>query len=237
VPQGRRPFRHALETTWRSFQDQQASEKQRRELEREVRRQTRRVRSTFLSAIDSLVLTLEKRDPYTAGHSRRVRLYSLRLASALGLDRRELRRLNLAAKLHDIGKVAVPEAILNKPAALTAQEMAAIREHPVIGERILEPIIRNRHVLDGIRHHHERVDGRGYPDGLRGGDIPLLGRLIAVPDCFDALTSLRAYRDPLPLDQALEVIRAGAGTQFQPEFVHAFLEIAPHLPVEELVRS
>jgi len=228
-------FRHVLETTWRTFQAQQANQKLRKELERQVRRQTRRVRYTFLSAIDSLVRTMEERDPYTAGHSRRVRLYALRLAAVIGLDSKLRRQLSLSANLHDIGKVGVPEAVLNKPGSLTSQEMAAIREHPVIGERILKPIIRNRQVLAGIRSHHERVDGDGYPDGLRGEHIPLMGRLIAVPDCFDALTSLRAYRAPLPIDQALEILRAGAGTQFQPEFVQAFLEIVPHLPVEEMV--
>ena len=223
-------FHHVLETASRTYQVQREGERYRRKLELAVRRQTRRVRRTFLSAIDSLVRTMEERDRYTAGHSRRVRRYALALATAVGLTPRLKRQLSLAAKLHDIGKVAVPEAVLNKPAALTHEEEEVIREHPATGERILAPIIRNRAVLAGIRGHHERVDGKGYPDGLCGDQIPLLARLIAVPDVFDAVTSARAYRQALPMTEALALIRAGAGTHFDADLVRAFLEIAPHLP-------
>src|SRR5262245_11365574 len=176
-------LRHVLETTWRTFQAGRESRARRAELERAVRAQTRRVRRTFLSAITSLARTLEERDPYTAGHSRRVRSYALRLAEALGLDVRQRRLLSLAAKLHDLGKVAVPDAILHKPAALTADEMRVVRLHPEVGERILTPVVRNKVVLAAIRGHHERLDGSGYPDGLRGASIPLLARVIAIPDC------------------------------------------------------
>src|SRR5207237_1186050 len=134
-------FRHALESTARSFHVQHQRELYRRRLEQTVHLQTRRVRQTFLSAIDSLVRTLEARDPYTSGHSLRVRRYALRLAKTLGFDERLLRQLSLAAKLHDIGKVGVPEVILNKPARLDHDEYDKVREHPVIGERILTPII------------------------------------------------------------------------------------------------
>jgi putative nucleotidyltransferase with HDIG domain len=222
-------FRHVLETTWRDYRLQQENRKYRTQLERMVRKQTRRVRSTFLSAIDSLVRTMEERDPYTAGHSLRVRHYALRLAHVLKLDKRERKLLSLAAKLHDIGKVGVPEAILNKPAALTKEEENAVRQHPTIGERILTPIIRQSEVLAAIRSHHERIDGNGYPDGLCGDEIPRLGRLIAIPDCFDALTTSRAYRKPMPLSQAMAIIAADAGTHFDAEFVRPFLKIAPQL--------
>src|SRR5262245_19051060 len=154
-------FRHALEATLRTHQIQSERERYRRELERKVLEQTRKVRSTFLSAIDSLVRTLEARDPYTSGHSMRVRRLSLRLAQAVRLDMREQRHLSLAAKLHDIGKVDVPEAVLNKASRLTTVEFDLIRKHPVIGERILTPIIRNSAVLRAIRGHHERFDGSG----------------------------------------------------------------------------
>ena len=100
-----------------------------------------------------------------------------------------------------------------------------VRQHPLIGERILTPIVRNPAVLAGIRGHHERLDGRGYPDGLKGAQVPLLARLIAIPDCFDALTSARAYRRALPTAEAVEVLRAGMGSQFEPAFVRAFLEL------------
>jgi putative two-component system response regulator len=223
-------LRHALERTRLGYQQRLAEARYRRRLEKVVRRQTLRVRRTFLSAIDSLVRTMEERDSYTAGHSRRVRAYSLLLAQALGLDDRQRRELSLAAKLHDIGKVGVPEAILNKPGPLTLAESLIVREHPAIGERILRSIIRNQHVLSAIRSHHERVDGTGYPDGLKGTKIPLLARVITVADCFDALTSARAYRAPLSPAQALESLQASAGTHFQPEFVRAFVEVARGLP-------
>jgi response regulator RpfG family c-di-GMP phosphodiesterase len=218
-------FRHALEATLRASRVQRQRERLRRRLERAVERQTRRVRRTFLSGIESLVRTVEERDAYTAGHSQRVHLYALRLADALGLDRKVRRQISLAGKLHDIGKVGVPEAVLNKPGALTPDESRLVRQHPAIGERILAPIIRNRAVLAGIRGHHERIDGGGYPDGLRGDQVPLVARLLAVVDSYDAMTSHRAYRAALPKEQALDALRAGRGTQFQPELVDAFVAV------------
>jgi response regulator RpfG family c-di-GMP phosphodiesterase len=218
-------LRHALETTRRENDVRRKQDLHRNQLERAVRRQTRRVRSTFFSAIDSLVRAMEERDPYTAGHSRRVREHALRLGRAIGLDARAMRRLGLAAKLHDIGKVGVPEHILHKQGPLDDDEDRIIREHPVIGERVLAPIIHNQAVLAGIRGHHERLDGGGYPDGLRGEEIPLIARIIAVADCFDALTIARAYRQPLPVPLALEHLRAGAGGQFDTEIVDAFVAV------------
>lgn len=217
-------FRHALETTLRAHRLQRQRERQRRKLERAVDHQTRKVRSTFLSAIESFVRIVEERDAYTAGHSHRVHDYALKLARVLGFDRRLRKQLSLAARLHDIGKFGVPEAILNKKSSLTTEERLSILQHPEIGERILSPIIRNQAILGGIRGHHERFDGRGYPDGLRGEQIPLLARLITIPDCYDAMTSHRAYRNALPVAQALDALRAGSDTQFQPEFVTVFIE-------------
>jgi response regulator RpfG family c-di-GMP phosphodiesterase len=222
-------FRHVLETTWQSYHRQQEHQRVHNALQRAVRRQTRRVRRTFLSAIASLVRTVEERDPYTAGHSRRVRAYALRLASASGLDGRQRRQLGLAAMLHDIGKVGIPDDILHKPDRLTPVEDRIIRSHPEVGERILAPIVRSRAVLAAIRGHHERFDGGGYPDGLSGEHIPLLARLIAIPDCFDALTTSRAYRPALPLREALAILEAGAGSHFDAVLVSKFLCIAPGL--------
>ncbi len=224
-------FRHALEAAHRSYRLREESRRHRGELERAVRRQTRRVRRTFLSAIDSLVRAMEERDPSTAGHSARVRGYALRLADALGLEPGLRRRLGLAAKLHDIGKVGVPEAVLNKPGPLSADEEGVVREHPVIGEHILSPVVRDATVLAAIRHHHERIDGAGYPDGLRGDQVPPLARVIAIADCFDALTSARTYRAALPAAEAFAILRADAGTHFDPEFVRAFLAVAPEPPL------
>jgi putative two-component system response regulator len=225
-------FHHVLERTRQAHQQRQVEARYRRQLEKAVRKQTLRVRRTFLSAIESLVRTMEERDPYTAGHSRRVRAYSLRLGRALGLDDRQLRELSLAAKLHDIGKVGVPEAILNKPGPLNPAECEEVRKHPIIGERILHSIVRNRTVLAAIRGHHERIDGNGYPDGLKGAKIPLLARVITVADCYDALTSARAYRAPLSSAKALAELRATTGTHFQPEFVRAFVGLVPGLLVD-----
>jgi response regulator RpfG family c-di-GMP phosphodiesterase len=218
-------LRHALETTRRTQVHRRAGERIRQRLERAVRRQTRRVRHTFLSAIDSLVRAMEERDPYTAGHSRRVRGLALRLASALGLEATQQRRLSLAAKLHDIGKVGIPEAILHKSGPLTPAESLVVREHPVIGERILAPIIRRREVLAAIRGPHERLDGQGSPDGLKGEQIPLLARVIAVADYFDALTTARPYRAPLPVEEALASMQAVAGSHLEPAFVEAFVAL------------
>jgi response regulator RpfG family c-di-GMP phosphodiesterase len=225
-------FHHVLETTWQSYQHRREDRRARAALQRDVRRQTRRVRRTFLSAITSLVRAVEQRDPYTAGHSRRVRRYALHLAAALGLEKRECRQLGLAAMLHDIGKVGIPDAILHKADRLTPEEDGIVRGHPEMGERILAPIVRSRTVLAAIRGHHERFDGSGYPDGLAGGQIPLLARLLALPDCFDALTTSRAYRPALPSSEALAILRDGAGTHFDPVFVEVFLRIAPDLPRE-----
>jgi response regulator RpfG family c-di-GMP phosphodiesterase len=230
-------FRHVLETARRTYCLQEENQRYRADLERRVRRQTRRVRNTFLSAIDSLVRAMEERDPYVAGHSFRVRRYALGLADVTRLDARQRKWLSLAAKLHDIGKVGVPESILHKPGPLTPDENRVVREHTIIGERILKPIVRNPEVLAAVRGHHERLDGTGYPDGLRGAEVSLLARIVAIADCFDALTTVRVYRPALPLSQALGVLCAGAGRNFDASLVGAFLRIAPDLHVGEMVRA
>jgi len=154
-----------------------------------------------------------------------VRNLSLKLGRALGLERQQQKQLSLAAKLHDIGKFSIPEAILNKPGRLSASEYELVRGHPEIGEHILAPIIRNRAVLAAIRGHHERLDGGGYPDGLRGDQIPLLARIISIADCYDALTTSRAYRPARLEAEALDALRLGAGSQFDPVLIEAFLSL------------
>lgn len=216
-------FRHALEDTHERFSLERAKEEDRRRLQKLVGRQTRVIRRTFFDAIEMMVRTLEARDPYTSGHSLRVRSSALRLARTLGFATRDLRRLSLAAKLHDVGKLGVPEHILNKPGRLTGAEMDVVRRHPVIGEQLLSKVIRSRAVLAAIRGHHERLDGAGYPDGLQGPHLPALARVIAIADTFDALTSSRAYRAALPAAEALAIIEDGAGTQFDPDYVQAFV--------------
>ena len=218
-------FHNALRFTFTTQQLRGERERYRQRLERQLDRKTRHLRKTFLSAVDSLVRTLEARDPYTSGHSLRVRDYAGRLATGLGLDPVLRRKVRLSAKLHDIGKIGMAEGILNKTSPLTPADLDNVRDHPVIGERILSPIIRSRTVLSGIRHHHERFDGGGYPDCLVGDRIPLVARIIAIADCFDALTSARAYRQSMDAEAALRVIELEAGSHFDPELVPVFTEV------------
>jgi putative two-component system response regulator len=218
-------FHHALQATWSSQLKRRENQRQKQRLESIVHKQTHKLRNTFFSAITSLVRTLEARDSYSSGHSLRVRKYAMHLAKYIGLDEHNKKRLNLAAKLHDIGKVGLAEGILNKPAKLSDDEFDRVKEHPVIGERILRPIIRNRVVLSAIRSHHERFGGGGYPDDLRGEDIPFLARIITVADCYDALTSSRAYRGAMSQDEALNILHAGMTSQFDPHLVPPFLRM------------
>ena len=222
---------HVLETTRRTYEARRTNNLSRKHLERAVRRQTRRVRRTFLSAIETMVLFLEARDRYTAGHSLSVSRYAMRLARKLGLDDRLQRQLRLAAMLHDIGKVGVQEAILNKPGPLNVAERHLVCEHPVIGERILKPIIHDRVILASIRGHHEHLDGTGYPDGLQGSRIPLLAQIIAIADCYDALTTDRAYRAAMSIPDALETLQQSAGSHFQPELIHTFVGLVGYQPI------
>jgi HD-GYP domain-containing protein (c-di-GMP phosphodiesterase class II) len=178
-------------------------------------------RRQFLSMVTALAETLEKKDPYTGGHVRRVVGYTVLLGQELGLGRDELRDLWLAATLHDIGKIGVPDRILGKPSALDAEEVEIMKRHTVFGAEIVSPLA-NPQVLRGVRNHHERLDGKGYPDGLRDPEIPLAPRIIAVADTFDAMTTSRPYRAGLPSERAAEEIAAGSGTQFCPQVVAAF---------------
>lgn len=197
------------------------------------------IRTLLFNVMKSLVVALEAKDEYTHGHSERVYGLSIQLAEQLGLSEDDLQTLAWAALLHDIGKIGVDESILRKPDRLTAEEYDAIKRHPGIGASMLEPIEQLRIIVPGIRHHHERFDGKGYPDGLAGEEIPLVGRIIAVADTYDAVVSSRPYRPSRTAEQALEIIREGAGTQFDPEIAQVFLnlaakgEIAPPAAVQE----
>jgi HD-GYP domain-containing protein (c-di-GMP phosphodiesterase class II) len=178
-------------------------------------------RRQFLKMVTALAETLERRDPYTGGHVRRVVAYSLLLGAELGLGREELRNLRLAATLHDIGKVTTPDRILGKPSPLDEAEAEVMRRHTLDGAAIVGHLA-NPWVLLGVRNHHERVDGTGYPDGLTDPDIPLAPRIIAVADSFDAMTTSRPYRAGLPPERAAAEILLGAGSQFCPRVVAAF---------------
>ncbi|MCK4305104.1 MAG: HD-GYP domain-containing protein [Candidatus Eisenbacteria sp.] len=183
------------------------------------------VSDMLFSTVRSLVAAIDAKDEYTRGHSERVYRISILIGQRLGLSREQLQTLTWAAILHDIGKIAISEQILKKPSKLTDKEFAVIRTHPERGCKVLEPIPQLRDALPAIRHHHERYNGTGYPDGLKGEDIPLLARIIAVADTYDAISSSRAYREAQPLDFALKEIRDCAGTQFDPDAAAAFLEL------------
>ncbi|HLG51956.1 MAG TPA: HD-GYP domain-containing protein [Chloroflexota bacterium] len=188
--------------------------------ERERRQELQRA---YLETIHMLAAAVEARDPYTGGHLERVTRYTIALGRALNWSREDLNIAEMGAILHDIGKIGIRDAILCKEGPLTAEEWAHMREHPVIGARILEGITFLRPVIPYVRHHHERYDGTGYPDGLRGEAIPIGGRLIAVADAFDAMTTSRPYRQALPVEDALAELRRAAGSQLDPVIVEAFL--------------
>jgi putative two-component system response regulator len=192
-------------------------------LERRVEAQSQRISELFVQGVQSLAHALEAKDPYTRGHSARVAMYATTVARALGLEPALIEELRLGAELHDVGKIGVREAVLNKPSQLTAEEYLHIMEHTVIGEKILTPLLKDRpRILQVVRSHHERVDGDGLPDGLRSDAIPLPARIVTVVDAFDAMTTGRAYRPPRSPAVALEELQREAGIQFDPELVLAF---------------
>jgi putative two-component system response regulator len=178
----------------------------------------------FLKTVETLANSVEGRDACTHEHINRVMAYAEGLAKTLDFKPEEIKQVRLAAILHDVGKVCIPDAILNKAGPLTDDEWKKMKQHTLEGEKILQPMKDLPLVLEGVRYHHERYDGKGYPDGLSGSDIPLIGRLLAVIDAFDAMTSDRPYRKGIPTEQALQELKSGAGKQFDPQIVNAFLD-------------
>jgi putative nucleotidyltransferase with HDIG domain len=175
-----------------------------------------------VNIVCSLVNAIESKDAYFQGHSKRVHRYAMQMAKHLNMPAEEMASLKWAAVLHDIGKIGIPERILCKPGQLTEKELDLIKQHPMKGKTILEPIRQLQPSMDAIAHHHENYDGTGYPDGLMGEDIPLPARIIAVADTFDALTSQRSYREPKTPRSALHVMEQVAGTRLDPYLVKVF---------------
>jgi HD-GYP domain-containing protein (c-di-GMP phosphodiesterase class II) len=178
-----------------------------------------------INVVKSFVQAIEAKDKYTRGHSERVSHYVMRVAARLNLNEEQSKNLNWASMLHDIGKIGIPEAILNKPGSLTDEEYSIIKAHPEKGYNILQPLEQLSASLPGILHHHERYDGLGYPHGLKGEDIPFAARIIAVVDTFDAITSERAYRPGKTVKETLEIIEKVAGSQLDPDLVEVFKEV------------
>ncbi len=183
-------------------------------------------REAHLQTVTMLAKTIEARDAYTGGHVERVSTYARKLAEALGWSSEDLTLLEFGALLHDIGKITIPENILNKPGPLTPQERAIMREHPQRGAEILRHVSHLRPTIPYILYHHERWDGKGYPEGLRGEAIPREGRLLAIVDAYDAMTTRRPYRTQ-PLDKAAAAaeIARQAGTIFDPQMAKKFIEL------------
>jgi diguanylate cyclase (GGDEF)-like protein/putative nucleotidyltransferase with HDIG domain len=175
-----------------------------------------------MATVEALAAAVDAKDQYTRGHSGRVAAYAVAIATALDLPPADIARIRQAGVLHDVGKIGVPDAILTKPGPLTDVEFAIIKEHPGVGERMLRPVPFLQEILPAVRHHHERWDGKGYPDGLVGAAIPLDAAILAVADSFDAMTSSRTYRPALLVAEAIRRVREGSGKQFAPRLVVAF---------------
>jgi response regulator RpfG family c-di-GMP phosphodiesterase len=193
-------------------------------LEQKVAEQARKIRAAFLNAITALAHALEAKDRYTSGHSQRVAETSVAIARELGLPQEGIEKIRLAGLVHDIGKIGVRESILNKASRLADEESLHVRCHCEIGEHILDPVVDDKEILLMVRHHHERYDGHGYPDGLCGEQIPLGARILAIADAYDAMTSDRPYRAALGTEVACLETERCKGTQLDPSVVDAFLK-------------
>jgi HD-GYP domain-containing protein (c-di-GMP phosphodiesterase class II) len=179
----------------------------------------------FMGTLHAMIAAIDAKDTYTCGHSERVAWISRELAQAAGLDPQAVERVYLSGLVHDVGKIGVPEHVLTKPGKLTREEFEMIKTHPEIGGRIIKDIRQMSDLLPGVLHHHERWDGKGYPYGLSGEGIPLLGRIICLADSFDAMSSDRTYRSAMSMPQVLEEIHRCSGTQFDPDLVEVFITL------------
>lgn len=188
---------------------------------------------SYFSTIKALARAIEVKDPYTYGHSERVTVYAIAIGEKMGFSERELKFLKYAAALHDIGKIGIAPKILNKPMGLTDEEFLYVKTHPQLGDSIIELIPFLQESRSTILYHHERFDGKGYPEGLKGSAIPLGARILAVADSFEAMMSDRPYRNALPLHEAVKELTDHKGTQFDPDVVDAFIEVIAEGGLEE----
>ena len=184
-----------------------------------------KLENAYLESIETLRRTVDAKDTYTRGHSDRVSAYSVLIGRKLGLSEEDINLLKLGGLFHDIGKIGVPDTILQKPGKLTDDEYSEIKNHPTIGAHILSNATIFKDIIPIVKHHHERYDGHGYPSKLSGNDIPYLARITAVADTFDAMTSKRSYRDALSMEYVKSEFARCAGTQFDPEIAKVFLDL------------
>ncbi len=192
-------------------------------LEARVKEITTKLNNSVIQTVGSLIMAIEEKGKYTRGHSHRVAFYASMVAQTMNLSNEEKKELEYAALLHDVGKIGISEHILNKPGKLNNVEYEVIKNHPSKGVKILEPLKFLEEILPIIEAHHERYDGKGYPHGLIHEQIPIMSRIIGVCDAYDAMTSERSYRQPLAKEIALEEVKNGSGSQFDPTVVQAFI--------------
>ena len=190
-----------------------------------LQKSNQRNQKLFLNILQVMAKTLETKHPYTQFHSENVAKYARQLGTACAFSKEDINLLGIAGILHDFGKIAIKEQILNKPGKLNEEEYNMIKLHPVIASTILEPIEELGSVNENIRYHHERWDGNGYPEGLKGKDIPIGARILHIADAFDVMTSKRPYNEPMCLEEACEELQRCAGHQFDQELVDKFIEI------------
>lgn len=202
--------------------------KQMREIKRineELKESNDKLEQAYLDMVETLRFTVEAKDLYTRGHSDRVADYSVLIGEKVGLPEDQIKLLRIGGLFHDIGKIGIPDSILLKPEKLTDEEYSEIKNHPAIGAHILGAAVIFKDIIPIVKHHHEKYDGKGYPSGLKGEDIPYLARIAAIADTFDAMTSRRSYRRALDLQIVKDEIQKCSGTQFDPQLADAFLEI------------
>ncbi|MFB0556977.1 MAG: HD-GYP domain-containing protein, partial [Dehalococcoidia bacterium] len=178
-----------------------------------------------LSAVYALVSVVEARDPHVYGHSRKVNTYAVALAEAIGLSPEDVSRVSTAALLHDIGKIGISDKVLNKKGKLNEENWEAIKAHPRLGANIVGNIPNLAPCVSSILHHHERWDGGGYPGGLKGEEIPIEARILAIADTFEAMTSARPYRSAFSREEVVQELRKGAGIRFDPKLVEVFIDL------------
>ncbi len=206
-------------------------------LQGKIAQKTQEIETLALQAIGAIVHTLEAKDEVTQGHSIRVAGYSKAIASEIGMDAKMQEQVYQTALLHDVGKIGIPDSILKKKGRLTPEEYDQIKGHTTIGANILSAISAIGYLEDGARYHHERFDGNGYPRGLSGEEIPLIGRIIAVADVYDALVSRRHYKEAMNEATARKELLSGAGTQFDPEIVKVFIRLLDKGTIDEIKRQ
>jgi len=195
------------------------------------------MRHVYMETIQALTKTVEAKDPYTSGHASRVEEYAVKLARALNLPEKKIENIKTAAILHDIGKIGIEDIILNKPGKLDDFEYSEIQKHPEIGAQIIKDVDFLKEVSGIIKHHHERYDGKGYPEGMKGENIPLEAAILSIADVYDAMTSDRPYRKALNVREAIREIEINAGTQFHPNLAKVFINIIKKEQGEELLSN